>query len=119
MLTGVKVIQDKEAAMMEVELVSCSTGQSITYCNVKKLCMSRDSKYWEIHLHDRIQFYEFEWYQLKRCEIINAESKSESESEPEQKRKLTAEEVAHNFGMEDCDDFMTALKDTMEEDDYE
>lgn len=109
MLTGVKVIQDKEAAMMEVELVSCSTGQSITYCNVKKLCMSRDSKYWEIHLHDRIKFYEFEWYQLKRCEIINAE--------PEPEHKLTAEQVARNFGMEDCDDFMTALKDTMDEED--
>lgn len=98
--------------MMEVELVSCSTGQSITYCNVKKLCMSRDSKYWEIHLHDRTQFYEFEWYQLKRCEIINAESESEQDEEP-----LTAEEVARNFGMEDCDDFMTALKDTMNEED--
>lgn len=109
MLTGVKVIQDKEAAMMEVELVSCSTGQSITYCNVKKLCMSRDSKYWEIHLHDRTQFYEFEWYQLKRCEIISAE--------PEPEKPLTAETVARNFGLESCDDFMTALKDTMNEED--
>jgi hypothetical protein len=108
MLTGVKIIQDREATMMEVELVSCSTGQSITYCNVKKLCMSRDSKYWEIHLHDRTQFYEFEWYQLKRCEIIQDDG-------PE--HKLTAEEVARNFGMEDCDDFMTALKDTMNEED--
>lgn len=113
MLTGVKIIQDREATMMEVELVSCSTGQSITYCNVKKLYMSRDSKYWEIHLHDRIQFYEFEWYQLKRCEIINAEP----EPEPEPEQKLTAEEVAKNFGLEDCDDFMTALRDTMNEED--
>ena len=112
MLTNVKVIQDKKAATMEVELVSCSTGMSITYCNVKKLCMSRDSKYWEIHLHDRIKFYEFEWYQLKRCEIIQ-------DDEPEQEPKLTAETVAKNFGLESCDDFMTALKDTMGEDDYE
>jgi hypothetical protein len=39
------------------------------------------------------------------------------DDEPEQKKKLTAEEVARNFGMEDCDDFMTALKDTMNEED--
>lgn len=116
MLTDVKVIQDKEAAMMEVELVSCSTGQSITYCNVKKLCMSHDGKYWEIHLHDRIQFYEFEWYQLKRCEIINAEPELKKQ-EPESGQPRTAKEVARNFGMEDCDDFMTALKDTMNEED--
>lgn len=113
MLTGVKIIQDDEPVMMEVELVSYSTGQSITYCNVKRLCMSRDSKYWEIHLHDRIQFYEFEWYQLKRCEIIN------TEPEPKPEQKLTTAEVAHNFGMEDCNDFMTALRDTMGEDDYD
>lgn len=31
----------------------------------------------------------------------------------------TAKEIAHNFGMEDCDDFITALKDTMGEDDYD
>lgn len=31
----------------------------------------------------------------------------------------TAEEIARDFGMEDCDDFMTALKDTMGEDDYD
>lgn len=40
------------------------------------------------------------------------------DDEPEQ-QKLTAEEVARNFGMEDCDDFMTALRDTMGEDDYD
>lgn len=34
-------------------------------------------------------------------------------------RVPTAEEIARDFGMEDCDDFMTALRDTMEEDDYE
>lgn len=39
------------------------------------------------------------------------------DDEPEQ--KLTAEQVARNFGLESCDDFMTALKDTMGEDDYE
>lgn len=39
------------------------------------------------------------------------------DDEPEQ--KLTAEEVARNFGLESCDDFMTALKDTMGEDNYE
>ena len=40
--------------------------------------------------------------------------------EPEQQKpKLTAETVARNFGLESCDDFMTALKDTMGEDDYE
>lgn len=36
-----------------------------------------------------------------------------------QEPKLSAEEVARNFGLESCDDFMTALKDTMGEDDYE
>lgn len=30
---------------------------------------------------------------------------------------LTAETVAKNFGLESCDDFMTALKDTMNEED--
>lgn len=39
------------------------------------------------------------------------------DDEPEE--PLAAETVAKNFGMEDCDDFMTALRDTMGEDDYE
>lgn len=41
------------------------------------------------------------------------------DDEPKQKKqkKLTAEQVARNFGLEDCDDFMTALKDTMNEED--
>lgn len=39
------------------------------------------------------------------------------DDEPE--KPLTAETVARNFGLEDCDDFMTALRDTMGEDDYE
>lgn len=39
------------------------------------------------------------------------------DDEPEE--PLTAETVAKNFGMEDCDDFMTALRDAMGEDDYE
>lgn len=30
---------------------------------------------------------------------------------------LTAETVAKNFGLESCDDFMTALKDNMNEED--
>ena len=34
-----------------------------------------------------------------------------------QEPKLTAKEVARNFGLESCDDFMTALKDTMNEED--
>lgn len=37
----------------------------------------------------------------------------------ESEQKLTAETVARNFGLESCDDFMTALKDTMGEDDYD
>lgn len=37
------------------------------------------------------------------------------DDEPEQ--KLTAKQVARNFGLESCDDFMTALKDTMNEED--
>lgn len=40
------------------------------------------------------------------------------DDEPEeQEQKLTAEQVARNFGLESCDDFMTALKDTMNEED--
>lgn len=31
--------------------------------------------------------------------------------------KLTAQQVAENFGMSECDDFMAALKDVMGEDD--
>ena len=33
--------------------------------------------------------------------------------------KLTAEQVAETFGMESNDDFMTALRDTMGEEDYD
>lgn len=97
--------------MLEVELVSCSTGQSITHCNVKKLYMSHDSKYWVVQLHNRTKFYEFEWYQLKRCENIG------TEPEP----TLSAEEITDNFlgsntqGTDAYDDFMTALKDVMGE----
>ncbi len=29
----------------------------------------------------------------------------------------TAEEIAYDFGMEDCDDFVTVLKDIMDEED--
>lgn len=37
------------------------------------------------------------------------------DEEPE--KPLTAETVAKNFGLESCDDFMTALKDTINEED--
>lgn len=37
------------------------------------------------------------------------------DDEPE--KPLTAGTVTKNFGLESCDDFMTALKDTMNEED--
>lgn len=41
----------------------------------------------------------------------------EEPKKQETKLKLIAKTVARNFGLESCDDFMTALRDTMNEED--
>ncbi len=52
---------------------------------------------------------------LTNVKVIQDEEPKKQESKP--KLKLTAETIARNFGLESCDDFMTALKDTMSEED--